>query len=60
MDGVAKSLGFEDAAELHRLVAAADLSTPAKLAAFKVWQDQDGTKAGLLALGEETATKGGG
>lgn len=49
-DGIAESLGFADQAEFHRLVAGADVSTPARLAAFKAWQADDGTKSGLLAL----------
>lgn len=43
-------LGFADEAELHRLVAAADLGTPTALLAFKRWQRDDGTKAGLLKI----------
>jgi hypothetical protein len=56
MDEVARDLGFDDAADMHRCVAAVDLTTPARLAAFVAWRDDDGTKAGLLAL----AAKGGG
>jgi len=53
MDRIAKMMGFEDAAEMNRLVAQADISTPEKLAAFERWKEEDGTKAGLLALGGE-------
>ena len=49
-DEVAKSNGFSDAYELHRLVAQVDISTVEKMAAFKKWQRDDGTKAGLLRL----------
>lgn len=44
-------LGFEDVQEFHRLVASADISTHEKFRAFKKWQDLDGSKRGLLALG---------
>lgn len=52
-DQIAKQLGFADAAEFHRMVSSADLSDPLKVAAFKRWQDDDGTKDGLAALGKE-------
>lgn len=50
MDEIAKSMGFEDAAELHKLVA----SVPLWDARFEKWKHGDGTKAGLLALIEKT------
>ena len=50
MDELFKQVGFESEIEFHRLVAAADLSTPEKVQAFKAWQNNDGTKAGLLKL----------
>lgn len=52
-DEIAQALGFASAEEFHRMVANADISTPEKLAAFKAWQENDGTKAGLDALGVE-------
>ncbi len=55
MDELVKSLGFADAREFHRLVASADITSPEKLTAFKAWQENDGTKAGLLALGGGSA-----
>ena len=42
--------GFADEAEFHHLVANADISSPEKLAAFKLWQYEDGSKEGLLKL----------
>jgi hypothetical protein len=39
--------------ELLRMVARADISTPEKMAAFKRWQNDDGSKAGLAALLEK-------
>lgn len=45
-----KQLGFENEEEFHRLVSEVDISTTAKLSAFKYWQHQDGSKTGLLAL----------
>lgn len=50
MDEIVKALGFADEREFHRLVCCVDLTSPEKVAAFKAWQDEDGTKAGLLAL----------
>lgn len=50
-----KECGFESEGEFHRMVAAADLGTPERLAAFKRWQMDDGTKAGLAALPREAA-----
>lgn len=50
LESVAVSLGFESERELHRLVSSRDLSTPERLAAFKRWQTEDGSKAGLLRL----------
>lgn len=49
-DQIAQSLGFNDAVDLFRLTANAPIDTPEKLAAFKAWQHDDGTKAGLLAI----------
>jgi hypothetical protein len=49
-DDVAQALGFVNAAEFHRIVAAVDLSKPSLMAAFKRWQDDDGTKNGLVQL----------
>lgn len=45
-----KELGFESAAELHRLVAQVDISTEERKQKFKRWQDEDGSKLGLEAL----------
>ncbi len=50
MDELARAMGFAGAAEFHRLVAATDITTQDKLAAFRSWQENDGSKAGLLAL----------
>jgi hypothetical protein len=50
VDELLKQLGFEGAAEFNRLIADVDLSTAAKITAFKRWQDEDGSKAGLEAL----------
>lgn len=49
-DQALKQLGFESGAEFHRLVAGADLSSNAGIAAFKRWQFEDGSKVGLLRL----------
>lgn len=50
MDELAKMLGFEDEDELHRMVAAVDLSTRENLDAFSAWKKGDGTKEGLKKL----------
>lgn len=42
--------GFESLQEFYRLVSTVKISTSEKLAAFKKWQTEDGTKAGLLKL----------
>lgn len=49
-DEMWRQLGFEDAAEAHRLVAAVPLDTSERLRRFKEWQYQDGTKTGILKL----------
>lgn len=52
-DEMAQTLGFADAEEFHRMVANADMRSPAARAAFKDWQENDGTKAGLEKLQEK-------
>ena len=54
LEGVAKDLGFENVLELNQLVASIDVSTPEKLASFRQWQMNDGTKSGLIKLKGET------
>jgi len=49
-DELLQCLGFASLAEMSKLVAGVDLSTPEKLAAFSAWQAKDGTKDGLLKL----------
>ncbi len=49
-DTIAQALGFQNVAEFNRMVAAVDLSTPERLAAFRRWQDNDGSKDGLQQL----------
>lgn len=46
-DRDAKTHGFDDAAEMFKLVASADISTPSALSAFEEWKANDGTKEGL-------------
>ena len=52
-------LGFASSSEFHEMVAAADISSPEKMATFRCWQECDGTKAGLeeLALSNEAPNK---
>lgn len=52
-DQMAQALGFADTADFHHCVAAVDIYDADKMAAFKRWQDEDGTKAGLLRLPQE-------
>lgn len=54
MEAFAKANGFSSSSEMFRLTATADISTPEKLARFKKWQEEDGTKAGLLSLSDTT------
>lgn len=49
-DDIAKALGFANAAEFHRMVASVDIAEPGRAAAFKRWQDEDGSKDGLLSF----------
>lgn len=53
-DEIAKAMGFTSAEEFHRMVAAADISTVPRAAAFKAWQENDGTKEGLARLARPT------
>lgn len=50
MDELAKMMGFENEDELHRMVAAVDLSTLENRDAFFAWKKGDGTKEGLKKL----------
>ena len=53
-DEDAQSHGFDDAGDFFKMVSGADISTPDKLAAFKIWQESDGSKAGLILLTGES------
>ncbi len=44
------AMGFESEREFHHLVATAKIDTPETMAAFVAWKENDGTKAGLVAL----------
>ena len=50
MEEIVKECGFESIKEFNHLVANVDLSTPEKLKAFNFWQENDGSKEGLLKL----------
>lgn len=50
MKKLIKEMGFNSEKEFHHLVANTDLSTPLKLSAFTNWQENDGSKEGLLKL----------
>ncbi len=42
--------GFKNEEEFHKLTCKVDISRPMNLARFKNWQDEDGTKKGLLKV----------
>ncbi len=50
MSDLARAKGFDDGPEMLRLIAQLDLSVLANMQAFRVWKDEDGTKAGLMTL----------
>jgi hypothetical protein len=50
MEEFVKLLGFDSLNQYNKLVFTTDVSTPEKLAAFEKWQEEDGTKEGLLRL----------
>ncbi len=50
IEDAARTAGFENAAEMRRLVCEVRLASPQDIWDFKRWQDGDGTKEGLLAL----------
>jgi hypothetical protein len=47
---VAKELGFTDEKEMFHLISRVLIDTPERMAKFKDWQFNDGTKAGLMKL----------
>lgn len=50
MEELVKECGFESLDDFNSLISKADLSTKENIKAFKHWQNEDGTKNGLLAL----------
>jgi len=50
MEEIVKQNGFVSLEEFNKIVANVDLTSADKIAAFKKWQDEDGTKTGLLKL----------
>lgn len=50
VDAAARAKGFKGARDFHRHISAVDLSTPDKLAAYRKWREEDGTKEGMLKL----------
>lgn len=50
MEEMAVRNGFSGANELMRMISSLDLSDPAVLVEYKVWQMEDGSKSGLLYL----------
>lgn len=50
MEEFVKQAGFESLQEFNSMVSNVDISNPDKLSAFKSWQNDDGSKEGLLKL----------
>lgn len=50
MEEIIKEYGFDSLIEFHSMVANVDLSTPEKIKKFKDWQNNDGSKVGLINL----------
>jgi hypothetical protein len=50
MEDFVKQMGFASSQEFNSLIASADLSSIEKIVAFKKWQNEDGSKTGLLKL----------
>jgi len=50
MVDIVKQYGFESLEEFSQLISSLNLTTMEKLIAFRKWQENDGTKAGLLKL----------
>ena len=50
LEQLVKECGFENEKEFYKLIASIDISTVDKQIAFKKWQEEDGTKAGLAQL----------
>ena len=50
MEEIVKMNGFESLEEFNKLVSDVDLSSPDKVSKFKKWQNNDGSKDGLLNL----------
>jgi len=50
LEDLVKKNGFESEREFHKLVSSVNLSSPQKMAAFKKWKEEDGTKEGILKL----------
>lgn len=60
MEDLVREMGFADLREFNRLVSLVDISTPEKMDLFLAWQQNDGTKMGLLKLFVIVVSYGGG
>lgn len=54
---ILKELGFDSQQDFNSRLVSVDVSTPEKMAAFRKWQNDDGTKEGLLKLPTVTLTR---
>lgn len=50
MEKIVKQYGFKSLKEFNKMIANVDLTSIDKIEAFKDWQNNDGTKKGLLKL----------
>lgn len=50
MEELVKECGFDSLAEFNELVNSVDLTTRDNIDSFKLWQNEDGSKFGLVAL----------
>lgn len=50
MEKIVKQYGFDSLKEFNRMVVDVDLTSIDKLKAFRDWQENDGTKNGLLKI----------
>ena len=53
-EAVTNDFGFDSMQEFNRMVCKVDVRTRGKVAAFRDWQHDDGTKTGLTHLLERT------
>jgi len=50
MEELVKECGFDSLEDFNQLINLADMSTDESIKSFKEWQNEDGSKDGLLTL----------